>query len=183
MSTRILLASLMALSLAAQQAPPPGPPRGAGPMGRPAQAGERLAFLAHHLKLSEAQKAQVKEIHQKHQGVIQPKQKAAMEARETFRKAAQDTAASPEQLRKLHQAVADRQFDLMMERRAVKLEVRAVLTPEQRAEADRMQALGEEHRQFRMERMRKAMERRQGRPGMGPGGRGAGPGGLEADSD
>lgn len=178
MSTRILLASLVALSLAAQQAPPP-----AGPMGRLARAGERLAFLAHHLKLSDAQRTQMKEIHQKHQGAIQPKQKAAMEAREALRKAAQDLSASPDQLRKFHQAVADRQFDLMMERRAVKLETRAILTPEQRAEADRMQALGEEHRQFRMERVRKAMERRQGRPGMGPGGRGAGPGGLEADSD
>ena len=180
MSTRILLASLVALSLAAQQAPPPRP---AGPMGRMAQAGERLAFLAHHLKLSEAQRTQIKEIHQKHQGAIQPKQKAAMEARESFRKATQDLSTSPDQLRKLHQAVADRQFDLMMERRSVKLETRAILTPDQRAEADRMQALGEEHRQFRAERMRKAMERRQGPPGMGPGGRGAGPGGLEMDPD
>ena len=38
------------------------------------------------------------------------KQKAAGEAREAFRKAAQDPAGNVDQLRRLHQAVADRQF-------------------------------------------------------------------------
>lgn len=176
MSIRILLASLLAMTLAAQQPPPPGP--GAGRMAR---AGERMAFLAHHLKLSEAQRAQFKEIHQKHRDTLQAKQKAAGEARESFRKAAQDPAGNVDQLRRLHQTVADRQFEVMLEHRAVKLETRSLLTPEQRAEADRMQALGEEHRQFRMERMRKAMHNRQGRPGMGPAGRGPGGAGMDFD--
>jgi Spy/CpxP family protein refolding chaperone len=150
---------------------------------RMARAGERAAFMAHHLKLTESQRAQFKEIHQKHRDTLQAKQKAAGEAREAFRKAAQDPAGSVDQLRRLHQAAADRQFEVMMEHRAVKLETRSLLTPEQRAEADRMQALGEEHRQFRMERMRKAMQHRPGRPGMGPGVPGRGPGGPGMDFD
>jgi Spy/CpxP family protein refolding chaperone len=188
MSARILAASLLALSLAAQPALPQGPqgprpggpmaggPMAGGPMARLAQAGEQAAFMAHHLKLSDPQKAQIKDIHQKHRDAIKSNQKVAMEAREAFRKAAQDPSTSPDQLRKLHQIVADRQFDQLLERRAMRLDTRAVLTPEQRTEADRLQALGEERRQFRMERMRKALERGLGRPGMGQGGPGRGMG-------
>ena len=173
MSVRILLASALALSLTAQQPPPPGPqgPQGRRPaMARVARAGERMAFMAHHLKLNPQQRTQMKEIHQKHREAIQAKQKTATAAREAFRKAAQDPAGSPDQLKTLHQAAADRQFEVLMEHRAVKLEARALLTPEQKAEADRLRALGEERRQFRMERMRSAMANRQGRPGRRPGG-------------
>lgn len=170
MSARILLASLLALSLAAQEA---GPMPGRA-MARRAKAGEQMAFMAHHLKLSEQQKAQMKEIHQKHREAIQTKQKAAMEAREALRKVAQDPAASTEQLRKLHQSAADRQFEVMLEHRTVKLEARALMTPEQRTEADRLRALGEERRQFRQEHMRKTMDRRPGGRGMGKGGPGMG---------
>jgi Spy/CpxP family protein refolding chaperone len=182
MSVRILFASLLALSLTAQQAPVQGPQgrQGRGPIaGGMARAGERAAFMAHHLKLSADQKAQIKDIHQKQQATQKANQKAAMEAREAFRTAAQDPLSTPDQLRKLHQVAADRQFEQVMAQRTVRLQTRAVLTPEQRAEADRMQTLGESHRQFRQQRLGKMMERRQGRAG-GPG---MGPGGLEMDSD
>jgi Spy/CpxP family protein refolding chaperone len=177
MSVRILLASLLALSLAAQEpgpAGPRGPMPGPGMAGR-AKAAENMAFMAKHLNLSDQQKTQMKEIHQKHREGIQTRQKAAMEAREALRKSAQDPAASTDTLRKLHQAAADRQFDLMLERRSVKLETRALMTPEQRAEADRLRSFAEERRQFRMEHMRKTLQRRP--EGRGPGGRGPGGGG------
>lgn len=177
MSTRILLASLLSLALVGQPAPPPDGPRGPVPMGPRARAAENAAFLAHHLKLSEAQRTQVKELHQRHRESIQGKQKSAGEAREALRKAAQDPATSADHLRRLHQAAADRQFEVMLERRAVRLESRALLTPEQRAEADRLQALGESRRQFRMERMRRAFQNRPGL-GRGPMGPGRGPGGF-----
>ena len=183
MSVRTLLASVIALGLAAQPAPPP-PQGGPGPQGprapRIRAAAENLAFLAHHLKLTEAQRTQIKAIHTKHQEAIKAKQRAAMEAREALMKAAAKPDAAVADLRSLHQAAADRLFDVMLERRTVRQEARALLTPEQRAESDRMQALGEERRQFRMERMRKGMERRQGR-GFGPGGGMEGPGGPFQD--
>jgi Spy/CpxP family protein refolding chaperone len=182
MSIRTLLASFLALGLAAQPAPPPQGARGAqGPRGfRDRAAGENLAFLAHHLKLSEAQRTQIKAIHTRHQEAIQAKQRSAMEAREALMKAAAKPDAAVADLRALHQAAADRQFEVMVERRAVRQEARALLTPEQRAESDRMQALGEERRQFRMHRMRGAMEGRQGR-GFGPGGGIEGPEGPFED--
>lgn len=173
MSIRILLASCAALSLLAQ--PGPGPDGGRPMAGRAearfARAGEQMAFMAHHLKLSEVQKSRMKELQQKNRPEIQAKQKAARESHAAFRSALQNPDSQTEQLRKLHQAAADRQFEVALAQRAAKLEVRALLTPEQRAEADRMQALGEERRQFRAERMKKAMETRQGRRGMGPGAR------------
>ena len=157
MTVRALFACCLAMGLAAQPAPPPPPghPGAQGPRAQRVRANvERLAFLAHHLKLTEAQREQIKAIHTKHQEAIQAKQRSAMEARESLHKAASRSDAVVADLRTLHQAAA---------------EARAVLTPEQRAESDRLQALGEERRQFRMERMRKAMERGKGR-GFGPGG-------------
>ncbi|MBI4913057.1 MAG: Spy/CpxP family protein refolding chaperone [Acidobacteria bacterium] len=174
---------LAALPAAAQPAPGGPPPMG-GPGLRAAQARENLEFLAHHLKLSEAQRTQIKDIHARHRESLQAKRKAAQEARQALHKAAMDPAAPLETLRRLHQSAADRQFEVLAEQRAVRLEARGVFTPEQRAEADRLQALGEERRQFRMERLRGAMERRMGRgmgPGMGPGRGPGGPGGPFAD--
>lgn len=167
MSIRLLLSSFLALGLAAQPAPRP-PQGGPGPLGPRAQkaraAAEHLEFLAYHLKLTDAQRAQIKAIHERHQGAVKVKQGEARAARETLRKAAARLEAGGAELKPMHQAAADRQFEVMMERRALRREVRAVFTPEQRAEADRLQALGEERRQFRMERGRKAAE---GRPGRG----------------
>lgn len=171
MSVRILLASCAALALLAQPGPGAGRPMAGKAEGRMARRGEQMAFLAHHLKLTEAQKARTQEIQQKNRPEIQAKQKLARETRAAFQGALQHPDSPADQLRKLHQAAADRQFEVALAQRAVRLEVRAVLTPEQRAEADRLQALGEERRKFRAERMKKAMEDRQGRRGMGPGAR------------
>lgn len=165
MSIRILLASVAALSLLAQ--PGPGRPRG----GRTAaRAQEQMAFMAHHLKLSEAQRSRMREIQQKHRPEIQARQKEAQESREALQSALHNLDSQPDQLRKLHQAASDRRFEVLLAQRSSRLEARALLTPEQRAEADRMQALGEERRKFRAARMKKSFEGRPGRRGAGPAG-------------
>lgn len=171
MSIRVLLASCAALSLLAQPGPGVGRPMAPRAEARMARAGEQMAFMAHHLKLSEAQKARMQELQKKNRPEIQAKHKLVQESRAAFQAALHNPDTSTDQLRKLHQAAADRQFEVALAQRSAKLEVRAVLTPEQRTEADRMQALGEERRQFRAERMKKTMETRQGRRGLGPGAR------------
>lgn len=173
MTIRMLLASFAALSLLAQPGPGPdgGRPMPGRAQARMARAGEQMAFMAHHLKLSETQKARMKEAQQKNRPEIQARQKAARESHEAFRAALQNPDSQTDQLRKLHQAAADRQLEVALAQRSAKLEVRALLTPEQRVESDRMQALGEERRRFRADRMKKAMETRQGPRGMGPGAR------------
>ena len=208
MSVRMLFASLLAVGLVAQAPPPPPPQGGPGakapmapmaPMGRMAMrgqggmgpgmgAGHRAAmgaeFLARHLKLSEAQIARIKEIRTKGHEAAQAKQ----EARKAVQLAAAKPDATASQLKGLFQAAADKRFEVMAERLATRQAVRGVLTPEQRTEADRLQALAQERRQFMQEKMQQHMK--QGGQGMGrgmmggPGGRpgmghpGMGPGGM-----
>ncbi len=189
MLLRTLVTSVLALGLVAQTPPAgaPGAPGQGGPRGPMARAaGEAQAFMAHHLKLTEAQRGQMKAIRAKHQETVKAKQRAAMEARQALHKAAAKPDASAADLKALHQAASDRQFEALMAHRAIREESRAVLTPEQRAEADRMQALAEERRAFRQGRMGKGMKEMKGGPMGGPGGpmggrRGPGPGGPFQD--
>lgn len=115
--------------------PPGGPGKGGGP---------RQDFLvngiAGKLKLTDSQKTQLQDIRTRHADAIKDKAGAALEARKAFRDAAGDPATPPAQLKTLNQSKADRTFELMLERRAARSEMLAVLTPEQRIEWDKLQA-------------------------------------------
>jgi len=131
MTTHSLRLAALALALTAigtslsAQGPGFGPGRGHGPMGE----GRGLRGL----NLTEAQQAQVKAIHDKHQAAFKAKGEAAQAARkalsEAMAKASTDTAT----LKSLHDQASAARFDMMLEHRAVRQEILPLLTPEQKA--------------------------------------------------
>ena len=129
-----------ALPLAAQ-APPPCPH---GP-GRVAQA----------LGLSPEQQAQMKAIREKHLEALKGDREASRAQFQAFRAAMENPKATESQLRTAFDQMNTQRFQFMLDRRAMRQEMRAVLTPEQQAKADAMKAAFrarmEERRAARME--------------------------------
>lgn len=70
----------------------------------------------------------------------QEKQKAAMQKERALMDALFEGSTTEAQLRELHRAAGDARFALLLEDRATRLEVDALLTPEQRAKAKEQQA-------------------------------------------
>lgn len=129
---------------------------------RPDRAPERPHL---GMNFSEDQKKQVEALRAKHKDAIEAKRKALDEARKAFQEATDKPDATLETLRSLHQALADKQFDLMQTHRSQRLAVRELLTPEQRERAERMRGRHEGMRMGRM--MDRGPERRGERwPGM-----------------
>ena len=104
------------------------------------------------LNLSEAQKAQFKALHERHQKTMEAKREAAQAAGKALHEAmAKD--ADVNALRATHDKVSAAQFDLLLEHRALRQEILPLLTPDQKAKFEKL-PMG---------------------PGMGPGGPGMGP--------
>lgn len=137
MITRTFFALALGLSLAAPMAaqePPPGPPPG---MHRGHGFGPLMMW---GLDLTDAQKASMKAIAERHHAAMKPKFEAAAEARKALHSAMQDPAASPERLKALHDKASQAQFELALDRRAMRQESLALLTPEQKAKAEKLRA-------------------------------------------
>lgn len=134
---RSLTILLIALPILAQ-APPPASPADAP--------------RANALGLSSEQQAQIKAIRQKHQDAFKADHEAARTQAKAFRAAMEDPKASEAQLRQAYDQMSARRFQGLLERRAMRQEVRAVLTPDQQAKVDAMKARFREHRRARMER-------------------------------
>ena len=115
-----LILALLALPLAAQ----PGPDRGSRP--------ERIARA---LQLTEVQKTSIQGIRAKHHPDLVLRRDAVQHARIDLRTALQDAATPEPRLRALYDKAAAARFDLILARRSIRLEVGAVLSPEQRAKA------------------------------------------------
>jgi Spy/CpxP family protein refolding chaperone len=112
---------------------------------------QRAERMAKHLNLTEDQRARIKAIHEKHKGEMKGQREATQQARKTFFEAAKNPETPVDQLRKLHQTMSDKAFDMLAARRAVRLETRQVLTPEQREKAAEAQGrMGERMKQRRM---------------------------------
>ena len=127
----VLALGVTMLTAFAQQAPEVRP--------RPEAPRQKLQDrLDHALNLTDAQKASVKEIHARHQGALEAKRKAAGDTRRAFGEALRKGDTPAADLKKLHAAMADANLDLLLEHRAQRQEVHAVLTPEQREKAARM---------------------------------------------
>ncbi len=127
----LLAAGLVALgSSLFAQAPGPGFGRGFGPGQGLAGEGRMLR----RLNLTDAQKAQVKAIHQNHQAAFQAKGDAAKAARQAMHDAMVNPATDTQTLKALHDKVSAAQFDLMLEHRAARQEILPILTPEQKAQ-------------------------------------------------
>lgn len=173
--TAAFLLALPAAALADDRALDAQQPKPAAPPAPEAQLQRRLDRMAEFLKLTDAQKASIKALHEKHEAGAPARRDAVQAAAKAFREAAQDPKVTTEQLRRLHQAAADARFEAMADRRAMQLEIRSLLTPDQREKAALLRGMGmgrqREHR----------MMMRGGRgPGFGPGmapgmGRGMGP--------
>jgi Spy/CpxP family protein refolding chaperone len=125
-----LFLALLALPAAAQ----PGPDRDSRP-GRIARA----------LQLTEVQKASIQGIRARHRPDLILRRDAVQHARIDLRTALQDAATPEARLRTLYDKAAAARFDLLLAQRSVRLEVQAVLSPEQRAKAAELR----EHRRHR----------------------------------
>ncbi|MBP1628422.1 MAG: Heavy-metal resistance [Holophagaceae bacterium] len=122
------LGLLATAPLAAQPFPGCGAP-GEGRMGRQ---------MAVTLKLTDEQRSKIEAIRAKHAVELNTKRQAVKDAQKAFHQACLNPASTPAQLKQLHQPVAERQLDLMLAQRAMRLEQRAIMTPEQQAEADKL---------------------------------------------
>lgn len=169
--TAALLLALPAAAVADEGAQQPPRPRDLAPEARLQQ---RMDRMAEFLKLTDAQKASIKALHEKQQAGAKARHEAVQAAAKAFREAAQDPKISTDQLRRLHQAAADARFEALAAHRAMLLEVRNLLTPEQREKAALLRGMGMERR-----REHRMMMRGERGPGFGKGmGRGPG-GGME----
>jgi Spy/CpxP family protein refolding chaperone len=125
-----LAVALLAIGGALQaQAGPQAPRR--GPESRPGR-GMGRGFVG--LNLTEAQQAQVKAIHDRHQAAIQAKAEAADAARKAMHEAMASSATDTKTLKALHEKASAAQFDLLLEHRAVRQEILPLLTPEQKTQ-------------------------------------------------
>ena len=98
------------------------------------------------LDLTETQKARLKVIADKHREGMKSKFEAAAAAHKDLRTAMMDPATSVEQLKALHDKVAKAQFELALDRRAMRQESLALLTPEQKAKAEELRSEREARR-------------------------------------
>jgi len=135
--TRTALAlALGLLPLAAQTPAPTQKPR------------QGFARMAEQLKLSDEQKAKIQAIQQTHRIASTPKLQAAAEARKALRDALRKPETPAAQLKSLHQAKSEKEFELLLDRRALTGEIRAVLTPEQRSQWDQQKAYREARKAY-----------------------------------
>ncbi len=106
-----------------------------GAQAGPRREGPRTERIAQALHLTDAQKASIKALRQKHQPELLRHREAVQQAQQALRTALQDAAAPEAQLRPLYDKAAAARFDLLLARRALQKETQALLTPEQRLKA------------------------------------------------
>jgi Spy/CpxP family protein refolding chaperone len=122
-----LIAALALLPLAAQPAPGRGP-----------QAEGRQQAL----QLTEAQRTSIRAIREKRRPDLTARRDAMLHARIDLRSALRDPATPETRLRVLYDKASAARFELLLTQRALRQEVRAVLTPEQQARAAEMRHEG-----------------------------------------
>ena len=143
---RSLALLLAALPLAAQS------PQ--APQGRPDHPG--FARMAKVLDLSPEQQDQMKAIREKHQATLKADHEAVRAQAQAFHAAMQDAKADPAQLRQAFDQMTAARFQALLEGRAMRAEMRAVLTPDQQAKADAMKAQFRDRMKARFEARRAA---------------------------
>jgi len=107
-----------------------------------------FARMTEQLQLSEEQQTKIQAIRQAHVVASTPKLQAAAEARKALRDALLKPETPASQLKPLHQARLEAEFDLLLDRRALTSEIRAVLTPEQRIQWDQQKAYREARKAY-----------------------------------
>lgn len=137
----------------------PGPDRPRSERG-PRHDGKRGHGPFAGLNLTDAQKASLKTIAEKHKADFEAQRKTTEDAMKAFQTALKDPNAKEADLKALHDKVSQLRFTGLMAHRAMIQECLAVLTPEQKAQWEKQRA---EHPGFG--------------PGFGPGPDHEGPGG------
>lgn len=136
-----LILALTALPLAAQ------PLSGRGP---------HAEKVARTLNLTEAQKASIQSIRERHRPDLVLHHDTIKQAQATLRAALLDAATPEAQLRALHDKASAARFEMMLARRSVHQEVQAVLTPEQRAKAAELRGMARARMRERVRHLRMA---------------------------
>jgi len=154
-----LAAACSAVTLTAWLAPLPvlaQPAAGQAPPARPvharklmAQGAQELRLAIHKLDLTEAQRAQVQEILQRHREETRAAVRRTMAARRTVGDAATATPVDEAAIRAAAQAFGESEAELALLRARVRAEVWDVLTPDQRAKAEQMRTEYRERAQRR----------------------------------
>ncbi|WP_243287528.1 Spy/CpxP family protein refolding chaperone [Geothrix terrae] len=124
----------------------PAPRRGDGRMGRA-------------LALTDAQKTSIQAIRERRRPDLAAQRDAVREAQAAFRAALRDPATPEAQLRLLHDKAASARFGMLMAGRAMRQDIQAVLTPEQRTKAAQLREEARFRRQERLRHFRMAMDR------------------------
>ena len=146
------------------------PHEGPGRDGRP----EMGPMMMRGLDLTEAQRKSLKAIAAKHREATKGKHEAAMEAMKAFHEAMMDPSTPPEKLKALHEKASKAQFEVALGRRALMQESMAILTPEQKAKAEKLRAERPKDGRPRMPRRGEGPGHHEGRgpEGHGPEGHG-----------
>jgi periplasmic protein CpxP/Spy len=148
MNTRIaLLLSLPLLPLAAQQASTPAPQMQEVAKQRREAIAQRMVDK---LQLSQSQQDQIKAIREKHGDALKSQRESLKQAHEALKQATQDPKVDQTQLHELYVKASEQRFKSLMAHRAMRQEIDAILTPEQREKAKTMRASFMEHRKERM---------------------------------
>lgn len=137
MITQTFLALALGLTLTAQDGGP-GPHSGRRPQMAHGRGFGPMAMRG--LDLTDAQKASMKVLADKHREAMKPKLEAAAQARKALHGAMMDPATSVDQLKALHDKASQAQFEMALGRRAMMQESMALLTSEQKAKADKFRA-------------------------------------------
>ena len=135
-----LILALTALPLAAQ-------------VQRP---GHRTERVSRALALTPAQETSIRSIREKHQSNLLQRRNATLQAQSALRAALREAATPEAQLRSLYDKAAAARFEMMLARRAVRQEVQAVLTPDQRVKAAELRDRAQARMRDRMHRLRLA---------------------------
>ena len=126
-----------------------------GAQAGPRREGPRAERIAQALHLTEAQKASIKTLRQKHQAELLRCREAVQQARQALRTALQDAATPEAQLRPLYDKAAAVRFDLLLARRTLQKETQALLTPEKRLKAAELRGFAQGQLRERMRGLRR----------------------------
>jgi len=153
-----VLAGLLAGGVAIAQGPGPGR-RGPGGFGRPGPGGPGgpggLPLQA--LNLSETQQDQIKQLMQQHHQQNQSVGEQLRTAMEAQRKAVETIPVDEGLIRSTTQALVDAQTEMAIQQARRQSEIFALLTPDQQAQARKLQA----ERSQRMQQQRQRGQQRQ----------------------
>lgn len=143
-----IVAAVAGGTIALAQAPPPGGPGVHGP-GRGGRGGPGADFGLRGVDLTDAQRDQVRAIHESHRSEFDAARTKLREAHRAFAEATGAATIDEAAIRARSAEVAAAMADEAILRAKVRAEVFAILTPEQQQKANEMRSSMQQRRQRR----------------------------------